>query len=279
MNRYLDHFTQWLGDREITPAVLRAFKIHLCSMKGRTGKPAAPATAKRYLDALKPHLRDLRLDGKHGISDDDLKHILKAPRIPAPPPPVALLPEEIRALLVAAKEFPDKSYAWFTLLALTTGVRPGSVLGIQWDKFSLAEGTLSIYAGKTNSWHKIPLKWSATLTRMAQEASTRRGLVFVINGPRGMPRTGKRGAWTELMASAGLPPYMPKTLRRAVATAVAGSGHLSMVEYSRWLGHSTLIADKHYWDGNMAPKQGATVEAWLNCETEFAALLGRCLEA
>lgn len=267
-----DRFEKFAADffkeRPITVDTIRTFKAVVCR------RVKAPSSVVRYFAAAKPWLAMKRLEGAHNIDREGVNLILKAPRIPKKIPE-SLLPDEVRALLKAATEFRVKDYAWYVLLALTTGARPGEVVSVQGSHFSAPKGTLRIFAPKTATAREVPLKWSTSLTKLAG-ANLHQGLLMHLTSNRGLPET---RYWRELLALAELPVYEPRILRSTVGTCIASSGHLTGLEYVKWMGHSLKVAVDFYIDPEGKRADGNTIEAWLGAEAEYKALAARCLEA
>lgn len=75
-----------------------------------------------------------------GLLERNPADAVDAPKFSPAPRPV-LNPDEVRRLLVAARE---SRYEAFIVLAVTTGMRRGELLGLQWPQVDLDAGVLSI---------------------------------------------------------------------------------------------------------------------------------------
>lgn len=266
-----DRFTEFAANffktRPITVQTILTFKAVVCR------RVTAPASMLRYFAAAKPWLAMKRLEGAHNIDREGVMLLLKSPKVKQTIPE-ALLPADVTALLAAAVEFRKKSYAWYVLLGLTTGARPGEVANIHGSHFDAARGVLRVYAPKTATTREIPLKWSTTLTTLAK-AKLPPGSLMHLTGSRGLPEL---RYWRELLHLAGLPVLEPRITRSTVGTCLASCGHLTGLEYTRWMGHSTQIAVDFYISPKGERAEGSTIEQWFGAEAEYKALVARCLE-
>lgn len=266
-DRFTEYVENWFKEREITVSTIKGFKSAL----GRHLK--APSSIRRYIAAAKPWLALQRLEGRHNIDSDGVRILLKPPPL-VREEPESLVAGDVRALLKAAAEYRLPNYAWFVLMSFTTGARPGEVVALQSSNFEPAKGRLRVFATKTMRARYVPLAKSTSLTALSK-AALPPGKLFHLCGARGGPET---HYWKALCEEAGLPPKEPRVMRSTVATCLASCGHLTLLEYTNWMGHSERTALDYYIDPNGKRAQGATIEAWLEAEAEFKALTARCLE-
>jgi integrase len=134
--------------------------------------------------------------------------------------------EQVRAFLAAAADDADadSEYALF-LLALTTGMRRGELLGVRWQDVDLARGTLRV-AQAVALLHDRP-----TITQ-PKTAAARRTLplpapaVDAIRAHRDRARIAAGGAWRDdvLVFSATGAPMHPRTLAYHFARIVKAAG-------------------------------------------------------
>ncbi|WP_202921558.1 tyrosine-type recombinase/integrase [Anatilimnocola aggregata] len=143
---------------------------------------------------------------------------------------------------------------WQMIFALSRfgGLRcPSEHLGLRWGDIDWARNRITVHSPKTEhhaggASRVIPLfpELRVLLERMFDQAAP--GTEFVITKSR-EPGVNWRTTLLKIIARAGLKPW-PKlfaNLRATRATELAGQfpGHVA----AEWLGHSTLIAQKHYW--------------------------------
>ena len=121
-----------VGLKKLTPTHVRG----LYSEKLDSG--LAPATVRRIHSTLHKALSQAVSDG---IVPRNAAHV-KAPR-PAPEEIRPLSEDEARAFLDAARQSGERFEALY-VLAITTGLRRGELLGLRWDDADLEFGTLRV---------------------------------------------------------------------------------------------------------------------------------------
>ena len=121
--------------KSLTPAHVRG----LITEKLNTG--LAPGTVRKIHSTLHKALSQAVSDGLIPRNAADVK----APQ-PAPEEMRPLSEIEARAFLDAARELDDRFEALY-VLAITTGLRRGELLGLRWDDADLERGTLRVGRG------------------------------------------------------------------------------------------------------------------------------------
>lgn len=170
---------------------------------------------------------------------------------------------------------------------LDQGLRPGEVLGLQWQDFDLAAGTVTIRRSiskgnvkedKTNRRRTIKLYPAALAAIEAQVkfSGAQRAWVF----PN--PATGQRFAneskfnrrWSRLVKAASVRYRPPKQLRHTTASSMVSAG-VPIIEAGRFLGHKdmTMIA-MHY--GQFIAEVGRLAGA--TYEEKFAPIWAKRIE-
>jgi integrase len=153
--------------------------------------------------------------------------------------------EQARTLLEAARE--TKLYALY-LLAITTGMRQGELLGLKWEDLDLQAGTLqvrrTVFNGKVNAPKSSKGKRSIRLTSAAVQAlqvHQRQG-DWVFSSTVGTPISCHNlinRSWRPLLRKAGIPYTNFHTMRHTAATLLLTKGvHPKIVQ--EMLGHSTI---------------------------------------
>ena len=171
-------------------------------------------------------------------------------------------PEESRQLLAAAHG--DRLEALY-VLALTTGLRQGELLGLRWSDIDLPGATLGVQRGLTELNGKLEFSEPKTarsrrrvdlpaLAVSALESHRQRqtalphptALVFTdtIGGPIRKQNLVRR-SFKPLLKRAGLPPIRFHDLRHTTASYLAMNG-ASLHEIAAILGHKTLAMVQRY---------------------------------
>jgi integrase len=123
-----------LGLKKLTPAHVRG----LYSEKLDSGL-LTPATVRKIHSTLHKALSQAVSDGMVPRNAADVK----APR-PTPEEMRPLSEDEARTFLKAVSQSSERFEALYVLLAISTGLRRGELLGLRWDDVDLERGTLRV---------------------------------------------------------------------------------------------------------------------------------------
>ena len=180
---------------------------------------------------------------------------------------VAFISREDTAKLIDAA--PDAQWRLIIALARYGGLRcPSEILALRLDDVNWETGRVLIRSPKTEhhegkAYRIIPLfpELREHLLQVAEQAEP--GTEYFITRYRD-PKQNLRTTFQKIIARAGLAPW-PKlfqNLRASRATELAKENPPHVA--AAWLGHSTLIAQKHYWqvtDADYERASGAANEA------------------
>jgi integrase len=158
---------------------------------------------------------------------------------------------QARRLLTTARETQPKFYALYAL-AVTTGMRQGELLGLQWDDVDLATGTLQvrrsvfngqINAPKTNSGRRTVKLSQKAIEALTEHGERGRGVLWVFGTKNGTPVGSwnfTHKSWYPLRDAVGLP---KKTrfhdLRHTSATLLL-QANVNPKVVSAMLGHASI---------------------------------------
>jgi integrase len=243
-----------VGLKKLTPTHVRG----LYSEKLDSG--LAPATVRRIHSTLHKALSQAVSDG---IVPRNAAHV-KAPR-PAPEEIRPLSEDEARAILDAARQSGERFEALY-VLAITTGLRRGEVLGLRWDDADLELGTLRVGRALVREGGRHTLGETKTRRGRRQINLTPRtvnslkkhrkkqleekmklaglykdhGLIFASGvGTPVNPENLVKRSFKPLLKKAGLPEIRFHDLRHTCATLLLSRGvHPKLVQ--ELLGHATI---------------------------------------
>lgn len=277
--------------------------------KKASPKKHAPASVNRILRAVKTMLAEWRRRGLLPRLDSDaIADSLRALPVPKPRP-TFLKPEELRRLLEAALRHDEATFALtraekegeapagstpryqpiapFVAFVLLTGCRFGEALALPWDRVDLdaldefgkpvGEIVLDHAATKTHHARAIDLAVSPALRALLAAMRLRRGeAAYVFGGPAPLSLDLANAALRRLCSTYGAPRFTWKTLRSTCdsylvnAPGVFGAG--AAYRAARQLGHSVVVAERHY-QGLVRgiPRDARTLEA----ATQIEDLAGR----
>jgi integrase len=243
---------QWWQDRlgdyslsAITPAMVAEKRDELLTENIGTDKEPrrrSPATANRYLAALSKAMSDAVREW-HWLNENPVKRVTKETE---PQGRVRYLSDDERAaLLKACQESPLKPLELIVLLAITTGMRKGEILGLRWPDVDLKRRIAVLHKTKNSERRAAPLV--PRVAELLQEhAKVRRldtDLVFARAGNDGPLEIKHR--FEEALAKAKIENFRFHDLRHTAASYLAMSG-ATPPEIAAVLGHKTLAMVKRY---------------------------------
>ncbi len=240
--------------KTLTPAHVRS--LH----REKLDAGLAPATVRKIHSTLHKALSQAVADGLIPRNAADVK----APR-PAPEEMRPLSEAEARTFLDAARKAGDRFEALY-VLAITTGLRRGELLGLRWDDADLDRGTLRVGRAlvreggrhvlgetKTRRGRRRVNLTSRTVAALKAHRKSQlekrvrlaglyedHGLIFTSeNGTPLNPGNLVKRSFKPLLKRAGLPEIRFHDLRHTCATLLLGRGvHPKIVQ--ELLGHATI---------------------------------------
>jgi len=251
--RYL---TEFLGEakalRDITPADADAFRIFL-----QVDRHLAPATVNRRCAVAKQFGRAAV---RKGLLPSNPFSDLRAGNLANPARAFYVDAGTAQKVLDAC---PSVQWRMIFGLARFAGLRcPSEILGLRWADVNWAEGRFTVASPKTarhvgHESRQVPIVPELLpVLREGFEAAAE-GADFVITNRRSNANLAtelKRILW-----KAGIDPWprLFQNLRASFATDLAARypAHLA----AKWLGHTPLIAAKHYWQATDADFATASV--------------------
>jgi len=227
-------------------------------------RPMAPATVVRYMAALS-HALNVAMKDWEWLEDNPMRRVSKPKE---PRGRERFLSDDERTRLLS--ECQASSSRWLytvVVLALSTGMRSGEIMGMRWPQVDLRRGQILLRDTKNGASRVVPLSGLA-LTLVQAAAKVRRidtDLVFFGNPPtqpgRAIRPVDLKKPWTTAVAKAKLQDFRFHDLRHSAASYLAMNG-ASTIEIAAILGHKTLQMVKRY--SHLANSHTATVVASMN---------------
>jgi len=156
--------------------------------------------------------------------------------------------EERKRLLEACKVSRNPYLYTIVILALSTGMRKGEILGLRWKDVDLSNKKIILHETKNDERRAVPLAGPALqlMTSLGQrrERGSNDSLVF-HRGPQLHQRISIREAWINAVERAGVEDFTFHDLRHSAASYLAMSG-ASLIEIADILGHKSLEMVKRY---------------------------------
>ena len=243
--RYLHWWREQLGAyplADLTPPLLAEYRDKLAG--GHPGAvPRSPATVVRYLAALS-HCLSVAAKEYQWLESSPMAKVSKPSE---PRGRVRFLSNEERAALLSACEQSSNPYLLpVVVLALSTGMRAGEIMNLEWRDVDLTRGWLTLRETKNGDMRGVPLTGKA-LELVKEHARTRRRLDTPLLFPGKTP--GKpvdlRAPWNAAVKRAGLVDFRFHDLRHSAASYLAMNG-ASLNEIAAVLGHKTLAMVQRY---------------------------------
>ena len=246
---------------DVTPAkIVECRDKLLLSISPKTKKPLAAASVVRYMAALS-HAFTIAVNEWGWLEDSPMRKV-KKPALPRGR--VRFLSEDTtdsngkiidgeRTRLLKACQASDNPYLYpVVVLALSTGMRQGEIMGLTWDDVDLHQGRITLFETKNGEIRVVPLVGKALelLTAKAKvraEEKVRRidaNLLFPGKVKRDKPMD-LRSPWMTALEKAKIDDFRFHDLRHSAASYLAMNG-ASLAEIAEVLGHKTLQMVKRY---------------------------------
>ena len=215
----------------------------------RTSMFKAGKSAQTVKHALALVKRIIRFGVKRGMTPmpDPSRLFIELPKVDNIKTEV-LTPAQISALVHALDEEEDPLLTGLVRLAMCTGMRRGSLLGLQWKDIDFERGFITLDGAYAKKKHTsvIPMNSQA---REVLEQVPRTSSPFVFPGKNDdRPRVDINRFMRRIKAKAGLPAdFRPlHSLRHTFASYVASSGKASIYELQKLLTHESPQMTQRY---------------------------------
>ena len=243
---------------DIDEADIQRFKNLKRQSKKKNGEPISNATINRHLSCLRRILNVARK--KEKLIDKSVfenVEFLKEDGEGARP---LQLDEEIR-LFEAAKRNTDYLYP-LILMARTTGMRKGEILGLKWEDVILYEspriisspispvpiedyGKIIVKAKYAKGWKKREIPICKILAQDLRKAPLKKRKGYVFHNRKGDRFGSIRKGFETAVTIAGLGRYQFHGLRKTFGTRLLQDG-VNLVKIQRLLGHSNITTTMRY---------------------------------
>jgi integrase len=238
---------------DVTPAKIVECRDKLLqSISPKTKKPLAPASVVRYMAALS-HAFTIAVNEWGWLEDSPMRKV-KKPALPRGR--VRFLSEDTtgpdgktiegeRTRLLKACEKSDNPYLYtVVVLALSTGMRQGEIMGLTWGDVDFHQGRITLHETKNGERRVVPLTGKALGILKEHPRRIDTPLLFPGKVKRDMPMD-LRTPWEAVLKSAGIEDFRFHDLRHSAASYLAMNG-ASLAEIAEVLGHKTLQMVKRY---------------------------------
>ena len=155
--------------------------------------------------------------------------------------------EELKRLVIALNNHPNRAAANAIRLQLLTGARIGEVLTARWEDFDLNRGAWikPSHHTKQKRTEHLPLsKAAVALLSEIKSAATQETIVFSGRSAN-KPMVDLKKFWRAVLAEAGIQDYRIHDNRHTHASQLVSSG-MSLAIVGRLLGHTNPITTQRY---------------------------------
>ena len=229
---------------DITPSLIAEYRDELGREITIRGKPPSPATVVRYMAALS-HAFTIAVKEWGWMEDSPMRKVTK-PREPRGR--VRFLSDEERVRLLESCKESSSPYLYpVVVLALSTGMRSGEIMGLTWDNVDLNRGRAILHETKNGERRAVALKGHA-LELLKELGKVRRidsNLLFPAKETKTTKPIDLRKPWKVAVQKAELHDFRFHDLRHSAASYLAMNG-ASLAEIAEVLGHKTLQMVKRY---------------------------------
>lgn len=227
---------------DLTPALISECKEKIAKGVTQSKKPRTAATVNRYLAALS-HALTVAVNEWGWLETNPMRKVskLKEPRGRTR----YLSEDERKKLLTACQESRSKALYTIVVLALSTGMRRGEIVGLKWDDIDLNAGRITITQTKNGEIRVVPLVGLAK--EVLQEYSKVRRIDSPLVFPGEDPNQPLKisPAFNRAVKNAGIPNFRFHDLRHSAASYLAMGG-ATLPEIAAVLGHKTFAMVKRY---------------------------------
>ncbi|AEJ02495.1 integrase family protein [Nitrosomonas sp. Is79A3] len=232
---------------DVTPSLLAECRDKLGREITVRNKPRSPASVVRYIAALS-HVFTIAVKEWGWLEDSPMRKVTKPKESRGR---VRFLSDDERIrLLKICKESSNPYLYVVVVLALSTGMRQGEIMGLTWDVIDLNQGRAILHETKNGERRAVAITGHA-LELIKELSKVRRidsNLLFPSkeNAPQKPQKPmDLRSPWETAVKKAELQDFKFHDLRHSAASYLAMNG-ASLAEIAEVLGHKTLQMVKRY---------------------------------
>ena len=228
---------------DVTPSLITECRDRLLAETTKRGITRSPATVNRYLAALSDAF-SVAVKEWEWLEDSPMRKV-KKPKEPRGRVRFLSEDSERPRLLKACEESTNPYLYPVVVLALSTGMRQGEIMGLTWEDVDLHQGRATLHETKNGERRVVPLSGKALELLKAHAKVRRLDTVLLFPGKNPQKPIDLRAPWEAALKKAGIDDFRFHDLRHSAASYLAMNG-ASMAEIAEVLGHKTLQMVKRY---------------------------------
>lgn len=229
---------------DVTPSLLAECRDKLGREITVRHTQRSPASVVRYMAALS-HAFTIAVKEWGWLEDSPMRKVTK-PRESRGR--VRFLSDDERVRLLKACKESSSPYLYpVVVLALSTGMRNGEIMGLTWDNVDMNRGRAILHETKNGERRAVAITGHA-LELLKELGKVRRidgNLLFPAKENRTQKPMDLRTPWEAALKKAGVDDFRFHDLRHSAASYLAMNG-ASLAEIAEVLGHKTLQMVKRY---------------------------------
>ncbi len=227
---------------DVTPALIVQYRDELASGKTYRGTKRSPATVVRYMAALS-HAFTITVNEWQWLEDSPMRKVKKPKESRGR---VRFMDDDERSRLLAACKESSNEWLYLTvLLALSSGMRRGELMGLKWQDVNLKDGYLILHETKNGERRRVPLAGHALELIQAHSKVRRLDTDLLFPGKTSNKPIALRRPFENALKQAEITDFRWHDLRHCTASYLAMNG-ASLAEIAEILGHKTLQMVKRY---------------------------------
>lgn len=243
---------------DVTSKKISAVKDKMLNEKLKNGKQKSPATVVRYMAALSPVFN-------HAVNEWewlDKSPMTKVKRPKEPRGRIRFLDDDERdRLITAAQKHRNKHLYTIIVLAISTGMRQGEIMGLTWKSVNLSEGYALLHETKNDEVRRVPIAGKALSLLKEMNKLRRIDTNYLFCDLTATKPIFNARAWQEILKEADIKEFRFHDLRHTAASYLAMGG-ASLTDIAEILGHKTLAMVKRY--AHLTHSHTASVVASMN---------------
>lgn len=227
---------------DLSPSLIAEHRDKLLKGKTSKGTLRSPSTVVRYLAALS-HALSIAVREWAWMDESPMRKVTKPTEARGR---VRFLSDDERVALLKACQESTNTYLYpVVVLALSTGMRQGELMGLRWEDVDLVKGRIILYQTKNGERRAVPLRGLALELLRALKVTGQRDLGLLFPGQNPLEPIDLRFPWEKALKSSNINNFRFHDCRHCCASYLL-MNNASLAEIAEVLGHKTLAMVKRY---------------------------------
>lgn len=227
---------------DVTPALIVQYRDELANGKTYRGTKRSPATVVRYMAALS-HAFTIAVNEWQWLEDSPMRKVKKPTESRGR---VRYLDESERARFLQVCKGSSNDWLYTcVILALSTGMRQGELMGLKWPDINLKDNYLILHETKNGERRRVAIVGHALELLQGHNKVRRLDTDLLFPGKNPDKPINLRKPFDVALKKAEITDFKWHDLRHCTASYLAMNG-ASLAEIAEVLGHKTLAMVKRY---------------------------------